>query len=115
MPVHIPGVRVRKPAEDGDVLAQRFERIETLGEAIVLAISVGKPGPVRIGRIVTARHGDTIRDVKAGEALLGFGARGQSRGEGFEPRQRQSDAGSTDESSTINVGNIHGVSEFSCS
>ena len=67
----------------GQLIAQRLERLKTLCEGKLLALAVGEPGPILIGRILGKRHRDAIGKIKACQAPAIPGGRGGScRGDG---------------------------------
>ena len=92
--VHAPDGWVRETRIDGNVLAQRFEDIEHLGELEIFFAAMREPAPVFPGRIFPNGHPDAIGMIDADKTLRRYIGFPVICRKSLEPRQSQSDASS---------------------
>ena len=86
-----------------DLVAQRFEDIEDLGESEVAFASPGEPAPVLPGRVILTGQAHSVRMVDAHKASHSFpwlivGSKG------LHPRQGEANAGALKDLSSFDEG-----------
>jgi hypothetical protein len=101
MAVNAPYCRMGKACIYGDVASKRLENVQDLGEFEIFFPAMRKPAPILPSRVFPEGDPYSIRVVYAYESPRSL-ARGSTFGaKGFEPRQCESKAGTTQEGSTF--------------
>jgi hypothetical protein len=100
MAVNAPYGRMGKARVHGYVASKRLKNIQYLGEFKILFPAMGEPTPILPSRVFLEGNTHSIRMVYAYESLGDLTQSSTFGAKGFEPRQGESKASTTQKSST---------------